>query len=163
MSKKDMDLITQFASIISKKYNLNADDLVQLWTEETKDYIKLSKIDLQKMCKEKGLKVSGSKAELMLRIQNGGAVGDAQPQQLKSSKKKASVKTMPLIIQKIVKNAPQINVKRNQFGNYEDPETHFVFSETTMKVLGKQNPNGLVQPLDEADKQICESRMFDLI
>ena len=151
MSKKDMDLINQFASIIANKYNLDQNDLIETWNNASKEYIKLSKIELQNLCKEKGLKVSGTKTDLMLRLQGG------EVEVKKTTKKKH----IPLILQKILHHAPKINVKRNQHGNYEDPDTHLCFSESSMKVIGKQLDDGTMGELSEEDKLLCDRNMFE--
>jgi len=50
---------------------------------------------------------------------------------------------------------PSIILKKNEFGNYEHSDTHFIFSRETKDVIGKQNPDGTIDGITEFDVGIC--------
>ena len=53
----------------------------------------------------------------------------------------------------------KISVNRNQFGNYEHPETGLVFN-TSLIVIGKQRDDGSVDTLTESDIDSCNQFKF---
>lgn len=156
------DKVTKFIHAIAERYSIPVNDLFDLLpspssssldSHPTPIYEKMTAVELKKLCKEKGLKVSGTKADLIQRLK------DPTPLVTNSKKKKNEV---PLIHKKILHNAKTINVKRNQFGRYEDPSTNFVFSDTTMKVIGKQLEDGTVGELSEEDLLLCDQMLLEV-
>lgn len=69
-------------------------------------------------------------------------------------KKKRSPNRMP--------NIPisSIQIKKNQFENYEHPETKLVFDKETRQVIGKQQDDGTISELTEEDIQKCDQFKF---
>jgi hypothetical protein len=51
-----------------------------------------------------------------------------------------------------------IKASKNKYGNYEEPDTHFVFSNDQI-VIGKQSENG-IEKLTEEDVELCKSRFL---
>ena len=107
---------------------------------------KLTKPDLVEMCKNKGLKTKGTKAELIELLSQ---------DELKVNKPSDS------IIKKLVASIPPISIKRNKFNNYEHEETSFVFNNKEKKVYGKQNSDGSIEPLTKDDINLCNKYKFD--
>ena len=60
-------------------------------------------------------------------------------------------------------NIPTIAIRKNQFGNHEDPNTSFVFDRKTKKVIGKQNDDGTIQDLSKEDINICNKNKYEYI
>lgn len=165
--------IISFVEEVSNKYNLNKNDLLKIWNgsreksdiipqneikDEIKDsqlntLLKLSKNELVELCKNKSIKVTGSKTELAERII------------LSESSKKIENKIPNggdkiSIVKKLVEKIPSIHLKRNKFENFEHVETSFVFNNKTQKVYGKQNEDGSVSNLTAVDIDICNKYKF---
>ena len=71
----------------------------------------------------------------------------------------------PKAINKIKKTKKEddigiIQIKRNQFGNFEHFETGLVFSKLDKKVIGKQNEDGTITELTKNDIEICNKFKF---
>ena len=119
--------------------------------------LKLTKSELVELCKSKGLKVSGSKPELVDRILN------ADENKTDEKITKQLIKTTPTkklnsaVVKKLVDKNQIIDIciKRNKYDNYEHVETGFVFNNKTKKVFGRQLPDGSVVELRPEDIDIC--------
>jgi hypothetical protein len=162
------ETINLFIEEVSKKHNLNKNDLLNIWngsreksdeiiiskTQNNSDLnnlIKLSKNELIELCKSKSLKVTGSKQDLAERIIE--------------SENKTVTKTINTpnkipIVKKLIEKIPSIHLKRNKFENFEHSETSFVFNNKTQKVYGKQNSDGSVSNLTAEDIDICNKYKF---
>lgn len=114
--------------------------------------IKYCKAELAAICKEKGLKVSGTKEELLNRIMG-------VEIEKKSTKKKLPEKE-PEVIKKMTSSKSSTTIRRNAHGNYEHPETHLIF-DPDRKVIGKQGSDGNVLPLSVEDVEQCKKFGFD--
>lgn len=165
--------INTYAELISKKFNLNSSEIKNIWynSENNKQVIenkvaeldddqklklmKSSVAELKAMCKKKGYKVSGKKADLIHRILNGGDV--------KKKVKKKTVKEIPKIIKKLSDNISTIQIRKNQFGNFEHSETKFIFNKETQQVIGKQNEDGTIDDLEKSDVELCHKFKFKYI
>jgi hypothetical protein len=114
------DTILKYIDKVSIKYKINKDDLVKMWNSkensEEKMYddnkqkvvnglSKLTKPELEKMCKSKGLKTKGTKAELIEVLSN-------------DECKKTILKSQESINTKLIAKVPSIAIKRNKFNNY---------------------------------------------
>lgn len=182
------NVIDQFAELVSIKHKIDKNEILKLWSGNTKlevketkttknisqtdsELLKLSKAELIEICKSKSLKVSGSKQDLVGRI-----LGVEIPKTTKSSSsnksspftKSAKTKTtkeseIP-VIKKLIEKKPTIIIKRNKFDNYEHKETGFLFTndDKTQKVYGKQNADGTVSDLTPEDINICNKFKFDI-
>jgi len=156
------DTILKYIDKVSIKYKINKDDLVKMWNSkensEEKTYddnkqkvvnglSKLTKPELEKMCKSKGLKTKGTKAELIEILSN-------------DECKKTILKSQESINTKLVAKVPSIAIKRNKFNNYEHEETSFVFDNKEKKVYGKQNSDGSISQLTKEDINLCNKYKF---
>ncbi len=111
--------------------------------------------ELKAICKSKGMKVSGKRQELLDRIlasQNASA--DVSKVEKKPKKKSPKKRSPPVPIS-------SITIKKNQFGNYEHPETHLVLSKERQVVIGKQNDNGTIDQLTADDIKLCDQFKFN--
>jgi hypothetical protein len=190
LNKVVNDTIQNYVSVIVSKYNLDENELLELWNEfsevraeekkperkapktvanqQTNTQLeKLSRNELVELCKAKKLKVSGNKQELIdrLSVSEGGGVAEQkpEPEQKKSREKKpASSKPEKKIIEKIKSQVEQSNsmIRKNRFDNFEHPETTFVFDSKTKKVIGKQNANGQIDQLTDEDIESCKKFKF---
>ena len=176
--------INTYAELISKKFNLNSSEIKNIWynsennkqvienkvennkqvienkVEELDDDQKLklmksSVAELKAMCKKKGYKVSGKKADLIHRLLNG--------EDVKKKVKKNTVKEVPKIIKKLSDNISTIQIRKNQFGNFEHSETKFIFNKETQQVIGKQNEDGTIDDLEKSDVELCHKFKFKYI
>lgn len=194
--------IENFIVTIADKFKLDKKEITDIWNK--KDFIniksnsvttkpvslvnsptpkktdstlmKLSKTELVELCKSKGLKVSGSKQELVDRIltadenkkvEKNEKVDKSEKNNEKITKhlikttptKKVSGNSPP-VIKKLVEKIPSISIKRNKHDNYEHEETGFVFNNKTQKVYGRQLSDGSVAELTPEDIDICNKYKF---
>lgn len=164
--------IQLYISQVANKYNLDTNELYKLWNNSgeinTKksiankttsedildpELMKLNKKELSDLCKAKNLPISGTKADLIRRI-----VGN-ETNKIKSSTSKNNTK-QPEIIKKLVEKIPTIQIRRNNFGNFEHAETGFIFNNNTKRAYGKQNDDGSVSELTEQDIDLCHKYKF---
>ena len=150
-------IVRSYISNISKKYNINESELVNLWyggdtqiqskesSEESNELSKLTKNEIIEMCKTKNIKVSGTKNELISRL-------------LECNKKTTTPQIS--ITKKLIEKIPKIEIKKNAHGNYEHLETTFVINNKTQKVYGKQNKDGSISNLTTEDINLCNKYKF---
>jgi hypothetical protein len=175
--------VYSFIENIATKFNLNQNELQTIWnnnstTTKTTTTQKVSNIDdseLSKMlkselislCKSKGLKTTGTKQELIDRLSSTetkpALVQKTLPTATKTSVTKKETSVTAPVAKVLVANTPQISIRRNQFGNYEHPETSFVFDKQNKKVIGKQNDTGNIDELTAEDIDICNQYKFDYV
>jgi hypothetical protein len=63
--------------------------------------------------------------------------------------------------EKVVKKSePVLSLSRNRFGNFEMPETGFVFDPKTRQVIGTQNESGNIDDLTVEDIALCKEYGF---
>ena len=120
--------------------------------------------ELKAMCKANKLSTGGKKQDLVDRLislvnannPDASKQGDAEAQVVQPApkKKKRSPNRMP--------NIPisSIQIKKNDHGNYEHPETKLVFDKDTKQVIGKQHDDGSITTLTEEDIQQCDQFKF---
>jgi len=171
-------VVHTFIEMISAKYELPEEELLNMWEGNTTnkptkkiikdiqntpsssdtnnnrsktELMKCSKNELVEMCKQRGVKRSGSKADLAGRL-----TGD---EVVNTPTKNPKTTTSTPIAKKIVAKISKISVNRNQFGNYEHPETGLVFN-TSLIVIGKQRDDGSVDTLTESDIDSCNQFKF---
>lgn len=129
--------------------------------------LKCNKAELVALCKAHGHKCSGTKSILMNRLLGKGEAStpESKPKSKskskssKSSKSKAAVKATP-VAKKLTAKIPNILIRRNQYNNYEHPETGLIFDNDSKIVIGKQNDDGSVDPLTEEDIDQCNAFKF---
>lgn len=157
--------IMKFISEVSTRHNIDPNDLLSIWTGDTEtkfnkpkqsselDNLKVS--ELKTLCKNKGLKLSGTKQELIERLE--------QADELKKEKVvNEQIPTKP-VIKKIIPVTQAVAIKRNQWGNHEHPDTSLIFDKNSKKVIGKQNDNGSIDNLTEDDIDLCNKYKFEYI
>lgn len=158
------DRVKLFIKQVSESHSIKEDELWGLWSDEnpiktsivdsgstmdSKDLNKLLLVDIKAICKDRGIKTSGTKAALITALCGENVEG----------KSKSNSTSEPSVIKKITTSIPVISIRRNQFGNSEHPETSFVFDKNK-KVYGKQNTDGSVDKLTEKDIDICNKYKF---
>jgi len=164
-----------FSSVISKMMNpeFNADTMSKSTVAE-----------LKAICKQRGLKVSGTKSDIISRLM-GKPEADETESKLKTetkgkteSKTETKVKPEPKpktvakkaevaqakvletpVVKKIVANINQVLITRNKFNRYEHAETGLVFNEART-VIGKQLPDGTLEHLTDDDIDTCNAFKF---
>jgi len=163
--------IKLYISEIANKYELNENELYQLWNnnEEFKpvakkesikednldpELMKLSKKELSEMCKAKNLPISGTKADLVKRL-----ISKEIPKKSVNSIKNEKVKSSE-VIKKLVEKIPPIQIKKNSFGNYEHSDSKLVFNNSTKRAFGTQNPDGTISELTPEDIDLCHKYKF---
>jgi hypothetical protein len=179
MTDPTLKIINEYIQLLITEYEFDENELRQLWVDHRKtmpqtEYIeekqssgldlatlkKYKKTELQELCKEKGLKTTGVKSDLIDRILGKSPPSNKPTTSKNSSKKKGSKKMIADILQKIMHNSNVINIRRNISGNFEHIETGFIFDEATNKVTGKQNDDGTISKLTEKDIELCKEYNF---
>ena len=97
---------------------------------------KFSCTDLKALCKANGMKVSGKKSDLVKRLVD----GDKKPSPKKKSPAK-KVKKQTTVEESIKKGASKVQIRRNNFQNYEHVDTGLIFNPEEQVVIGKQSTN----------------------
>jgi len=163
---------------ISIKYNLNEEDIIEMWKTQTNSekkqstpssglivdnqLMKLGRSELVEMCKGKGLKVGGTKNDLVSRIQqyeNNKTNNVFKTENEKSSQAKGPLSNV--VVNKLVEKIPVIEIKKNKFGNYEYKS--LVFDNKTQKVYGKQSIDGTILKLTKEDIDTCNQYKFSYV
>jgi hypothetical protein len=161
--------IQTYIARISKQYNLDENELKNIWSGNPGSTAKpepkeksepkgkseldnLNKQELIKLCKDKGFKSTGTKADMIQRLTN----GEAPP----PAKKQQTAPSGPPVIQKITSVIPNVSIRRNNHGNFEHSDTGLIFNNKTKKVIGKQNDNGTVDNLTSEDIETCKQYKF---
>ena len=178
--------IGNFVAEISKKYNIDKNSLMKLWSQSQttqstqstpqeqssnvnepapapmsspEELLKLSKTELTSLCKIRGVKTSGTKQEIVERLTGQTLKEDVKKEDPKKKAKSSEPEVKP-VLKTIKEFLPTIQLKKNSFGYFEHPDTKFVFDRTTNTVLGKQNVSGDVDPLTEEDIEMCNKYNF---
>lgn len=139
---------------------------------DKEDLIKISgmnKDGLVAVCKQRGLKVSGKKDDLLKRIIEHAKMDNPNITKEKPAEKK--VKSTKKLIKnkeddkKVLKTinamTPIIQIKRNRFGNYEHGDSGLIFDRDDQVVIGKQNHDGFVLDLTDDDISLCKKYKFN--
>ena len=168
--------IQKFIKIISDKYGLDETSLLNDWggfgstndigngeCYDEKKLLGMLKPELISLCKKKGISTKGTKNELialLLKNENksntkNNSKGDVEEEDLMKEDKKSS------ILSKLKIQVPVIAIRKNQWGNHEDPNTNFIFDKVTKKVIGKQNIDGSINELTKNDIVICHKYKYE--
>jgi len=166
-------VVNMYVDNIAKKYNLNKQELLSIWnnieTDKTsvvntnttnlpsRELEKCGKPELITLCKEKKLKCTGTKAELVARLVS--ADNNSTNKDNEKENKKIVNNTVP-VVNKLLSQNKTIAIRRNKYGNYEHPETSLIFNNKTQKVIGKQNDDGTIADLTLEDIDICNQYKF---
>lgn len=147
---------------------------------------KLSKKELIDLCKTKGIKVTGTKQELVSRILDSEKTAkiskniiSEQPTRLLKQKQEASTSNgstnnaslpkpaaskPPSILEAIKASSGSHIITKNKFGNYMHEQTGLVFkSAIDHKIIGRQGDDGSIIQLTSDDINICNQYKFDYI
>ena len=181
--------INIFAQNIAKNFDLNVDEVLELWYDDsdkktsTKDKTKSKDrkcyLNLEEKVANTGDSISDSdlakstNAELKAICKSKGLKTTGKKSDLldrilgkdvstkdKSIKKSSKkIEKTPLVQKKIQSNLTTIQLRRNKFGNYEHPDTKLVFSKDRI-VIGKQDSSGVVMDLVSNDIDICNQYKF---
>jgi hypothetical protein len=183
------EFIQTFITRVSTKYNLDKDDLKGLWegdlvkskkhkkvetpvmdtantptTEiDNEVLLKCNKAELVALCKSHGHRCSGTKSILMSRLLGKSDSLESPKSNHKSKKTKSSIQAVvnaTPVVKKLTANIPNILIRRNQYNNYEHPETGLIFDNDSKIVIGKQNDDGSVDPLTDEDIDQCNAFKF---
>ena len=124
---------------------------------------KLSIKELKNHCKLRGLKLSGTKPELLERL-NGGETSLAVKQPIGGKKRKLDAEPeTPSIIKSIQTTIQCVKLEKNKFGNFEHSETHLVFDRVTQHVIGKQDESGAIHGITVEDIELCNKFKFKYV
>ena len=182
------DIIKKYTHEIANKYDLEQTKLLSLWNntsgsnpqvvppqvvpsqvdpELTPEYLlKCKKPELQLLCKKRGLKYSGTKAQLIGYLQGKTPVkSKSKPKNASKNASKNSSKTAsePSIIKKVSEKVPIIAIRKNQYGNHVHPDTNIVFDTTLKKAVGVQQTDGTIKSLTKEDIDKCNQYKFDYV
>jgi hypothetical protein len=193
INEKINNTVSKFIHLISEKYSLDYDELYAEWnstgnlrvnasiktmiskeSEKPKPSklnisnaeLSLQTVDVLKgMCKDRGLKCSGKKSELIERLKGTDSVNISESNEKANEETKVKVQTnksksVPDIFKKIEKT--QFAIRRNNFGNYEHDETGFLFNDIK-KVYGVQMEDGSLRCINKEDIDICNKYKFAYI
>lgn len=159
-----LDNIKEYIQLLIKEYEFDEATLLKIWTdkhpiekeEEDATLTRKKKVELQAMCKERNLPVTGSKQVLIDRLLSPNPPPKSSPKAKKKSSKKVAV-----VLQQLMSRNTAINVRRNLFNNYEHVTTGFIFDESNHNVIGKQNNDGTIDQLTEQDIELCKEYKFN--
>jgi hypothetical protein len=187
VTKAVNEVIHNFIQQISSKYNLDPNDLLQIWdcnsiltkvvpkksvvTDIPSDIdenalLQYKKPEIQALCRQRGLKCTGTKEQLIaLLLSKDGSSAKLPVKKEVVSKKSEPIKKVSStpVAQKLVSSIPTVAIRRNQHGNHEHPETSFVFDKKTKKAIGKQNEDGTIDDLTSEDIDICNQWKFQYV
>lgn len=181
-------IVRVFIVKLCSEYSLDEKKVLDLWlgvgkpnnsaVSETKDTVEavkevatvslvssseltnLSKKELVDKCKDMGLPISGTKLDLIKRIQNPKESKTTSLQQTTlQMKSKKTEDNEPTILKQIKQNNNNINIIKNTFGNLIHEETQFVFDNKQV-AIGKQEVGGKVKELNKADLLLCKEYEF---
>ncbi len=181
------NVINKYTKLIASKYDIDAKELLALWDNKSQIsgadveisapapseeldpvyLLKCKKPELKVLCKKRGLKCTGTKAQLIGYLQ-GKEPDSAKTSSSKSTtssrtSNKSSEKKQSTLVKNIIKKVPVIAIRKNQFGNHEHPETHLVFDNKLKKVVGVQRDDGTVSSLTKTDIDICNKFKFSYV
>lgn len=118
--------------------------------------LKLSKNELVDLCKEKGLKVTGTKSDLVDRL----SASDLPSQSTATTVDPPKKEKEPSVLRQIASAIPTLPISKNEYGNFEHRETSLLLDEKTKKVIGKQNADGTIASLTKEDIDTCNRYKF---
>ncbi len=194
------DHISRFISSIAATYELGEEDLLAQWEKQMKLESKKNKsaggkkggvkkttplttdpvppemltgstlVELKEFCRNRDLKVSGTKAILIARLKGEDenkpkdkAPPAKKPKKVVSDKRAAKIEGKSTVLEKLKGRAPTIEIRRDRkTGNLVHPETNLVFEGANGDhfAVGHQGDDGAVEPLTKEDIQNCKKFKF---
>jgi hypothetical protein len=184
VTKAVNEVINNFIQQISSKYDLDPNDLLQMWDcnsiltkvvpkksvvadipsdIDENALLQYKKPEIQALCRQRGLKCTGTKEQLIALLLSKDESSAVKKEVVsKKSEPIKKVSSTP-VAQKLVSSIPTVAIRRNQHGNHEHPETSFVFDKKTKKAIGKQNEDGTIDDLTSEDIDICNQWKFQYV
>ena len=156
-----MDL---FITQICNKRGLPLTELQEEWKAFNDLYTTLNKMkkpELVSKCKEEGYNSVGAKPDLIKSIIFKSAPV-AKPAKVAKAKKEAVPPLDKNVLAKMTSTLSNVVIRRNQHGNYEHPDTGFVFNSKTREVIGKQVDDEVVD-LTKDDINECNRLNFKYV
>lgn len=187
------EAVNNFIRQIAIKYNLDQNELMSEWDGTTTSKIKApvnksstqdtapstgdnmdeatlsqyKKADLQALCRQKALKCTGTKEQLigyLLGKDSASTSVKTPPKKEAPVKKVIEAKSISTpVAKKLTSSIPTVAIRRNQHGNHEHPDTSLVFDKKTKKAIGKQNEDGTIDDLTPEDIDICNQWKFQYV
>lgn len=175
LEKKISDLlesaINNYCKEIATQYNLNFQELLNIWHGSSpnqkeietlfnptpEQLVTYNKAQLVALCKDRNLKVSGKKSDLINRLAGNGN----EEKKSVSKKKKTPNSEQSDVIKKLNEKREPIQIIRNDFGKYEHLDTKLVFDRESQLVIGVQKADGTVGSLTESDIENCNKFKFN--
>jgi hypothetical protein len=167
-------IIESFVEAVSSKYDIDRQELFTLLeftpssmekptqkkiltktvasSDASPDLQKCTVSDLKAMLKLKGLKMTGTKDQLIARYLDG-------KNETMSAGKPSVQSVMKTKVSEQVK-VPVLQIRKNQYGFFEHMESGLVFN-TDKKVVGKMKEDGTVSELDEEIVDLCNKYKFE--
>lgn len=146
---------------------VDSESLTDIDTEISPEMLaKCNKDALKELCKKHGHKCSGTKAVLISRL-----LGKEEETPKKTTAKKTTAKKTTKksakekveekpVIKKLVATSTNVPIRRNQFDNYEHPDSGLVFDPESKEAVGKQQDDGSIEPLSVEDIDLCNKYKF---
>jgi hypothetical protein len=180
------EVVNNFIQKIASKYNLDPAEILAEWNGtsvkkssdvdvvntggDTMDEATLSqykKPELQALCRQKALKCTGTKEQLISYLLGKEGGSSSKPPVAKKetpAKKVEDTKNISTpVAKKLLSSIPTVAIRRNQHGNHEHPDTSLVFDKKTKKAIGKQNDDGTIDDLTPEDIDICNQWKFQYV
>lgn len=117
----------------------------------------MKKDELVDMAKSRGLSHSGTKDAIIERLMGGLATAPKGSAKAKEPKKAVAAVITP------IQRPKSVEIKPNKFKNYEHLESGLVFDNINGKVIGKQNTDGTISSLTDADIEQCKRYGFSFV
>ena len=128
--------------------------------EKAKSTDKRTVADLKLLCKERNLPVSGTKVDLITRLQLFETSGSV-PSTPTSTRKKAAAPKIPEILTNLQAQRPTLEIKKTPDGFFEHEETHLIFDdEKSQTVIGVRIESGEIVELTDDDIEKCKQYGF---
>lgn len=168
------EVIFKYIDCVSSRFNINNDELRNLWNNTNSknieipeinipkspikssqqninhsELLKCSKAELVELCKIRGIKHTARNKNILVDRLTGKVEDKPEKKQIKQT-----------IIQKLKLQNRPIEIRRNKHGNYEHLTTNLVFDKVSQYVIGKQNENGNIDELSKDDIETCNKFKF---
>ena len=185
VTKAVNEIINDFIKKIAIKYDLDTNELLSVWdNKEVKntdkkidilpsdtDFSQYKKTDLQAICRQRSLKCTGTKEQLISFLLGGKETPNKETPNKETPNKETPNKKMDVskkvastpVAKKLVSSIPTVAIRRNKYGNHEHPDTNFVFDKKTKKAIGKQKDDGTIEDLTEDDIDLCNQWKFQYV
>ena len=194
VTKAVNEIINSFVKKIATKYDLDQNELLCLWNDSDTsgkkvikstdkkivdtpivdkntnndlnqiDLSQYKKTELQDMCRQRSLKCTGTKEQLIGFLIGKEIISDTPKKEAPSKKIEVSKKvTSTPVAQKLTSSIPTVAIRRNKYGNHEHPDTNFIFDKKTKKAIGKQNEDGTISELSSEDINLCNKHKFSYL